>query len=457
MFLGDDWVFLIQIISLFVSGIAMGEFRRQPSKVWWSTYEDEDLSRYSGFLDWGKSVDLSANFTEGFKNNLSETKNNLNSSKVEKSETFAESNSIKSEASKTENVEENEREADRKSLENDRGSSSSPSQGSHKSQDSGFSDSEIQNNGLSLSPECSPEISSRVSCVKCKSREESSTEQVEISQKEKSYNETVANYRKLKTSVKTTAPQYKVVEFNSDNQKSEEKHFLETDFNGYDECAKNETKDGFQGKTGSSGFKLSSPKHKNHKSILKSHILRTKCETREKINHIQNQLELSFKLPKKINLPQNLKISNVFHAKPLIEVKSSKVSADRAIKSTPNSTENLTSFKSLSCVQIPPKKIPLTNLDNEGFKVPKLPSEHSFHCKGSSQLLDFTDIEGPPISSSTPKSNKFQGRESPVPKTARATEKISTAKTTFATVRKLKGLSEKKLKGSKILLESFNR
>ncbi|KAK6626101.1 hypothetical protein RUM43_006405 [Polyplax serrata] len=429
----------------------MGDFRRQPSKVWWSNYEDEALSMYSGFLGWGKGVDLSGNFSEVYPNNTSMTDKSqtvLNKTpgsfvKSERPKPVAEEEEVEED----DEDKENDGQTGSKSLESDRGSSSSPSQGSHKSQDSGFSDSEMQNNGLSLSPQCSPEMPARLSCIKCKSRDESDfqqQQQADLSQKEKSYNETVANYRKLKTSVKTTSVStpYKLVDFNTNSCKEGEKKCLETAFDGLDESLN---------RSRSPVSKFGSPKETTEAGVLKSQVPRTKCD---KINKIQNQLELSFKLPKKINLPQNLKIANFFHGKSSEETRV----ATPMARPTAKSAESIPPFRPVSCVLPGETQVSKASLDNEGFKVPKLPVEQN-NTKSTNHLYDITtEIEGPPISCSTPKSSKFNyPGPSPVPRATKATEKKSISKTTFATVRKLKGLSEGKLKRPKTLIASFNR
>lgn len=438
----------------------MGEFRRQPSKVWWSTYDDDDdddITEYSGYLGWGKSIDLS---------------NNVTSSKPETGTIESKDVSVekKGGGEEGEEAEKNKR----KSLESDRGSSSSPSQGSHKSQDSGFSDSEIHNNAISISPENSPELSGRMNFINRNSRSINDDAGAAIrnqimddkSRKEKSHNETVSTYRKLKTCVKITN-QFKVVEFNPETYNEPIKPCLETAFDGNDNDVntpkKENSKENIESSTVQKIFKNSQKENLFTKSQSRS-----KFEAKGKIQQIQNQLESSLKLPKKINLSQNLKIPNLFHGKPVVNViKNSGLNGKAKIKSTDNPSTKFKYFS--SCVVPPPpasekstnKKSNRENfLDSEGFKVPKIPNDQCSIGKGNNHLLDNnTFIDGPPLSTSTPKSNKHPpGGSSESPKTIKTTgKKISSAKTTYATVRKLKGLSEKKLKGSKNLENSFNR
>lgn len=439
----------------------MGDFRRQPSKVWWSTYEDENFSKYSRFLDWGKGVDLSGNLCDAYNNNnsISTIQNNsvitkLDESKLSKSVDQKQKPSTTKHDEEEEEEEEIVKENQIESMDSNRGSSSSPSQGSHKSQDSGFSDSEIQNNAQSLSPQCSPELSARLNCNKCNSLDGSKVEELATSQKEKIYDNTVVSYRKLKTSIKTA--QYKVVEFDPESYNEKETKYLETAFDR-EETPKKENKDVTKEPSNTIVPSVNAAKELNRKSLIMSQISRTKTDTIEKINQIHNHLESTLKLPKKMSLSQNLKLPNLFHQKPLADSQNTKAPTTSSIKTKGFSTSSLRSQKLLLPIVSAEDKageridnLTSESLDAEGFKVPKFPT-------GSNNFLDLTELGGPPVSTSTPKSSKFHGRESPLPKTARATEKKYSTKTTFATIRKLKGSSDKKQKGNANLVGSFNR
>lgn len=459
----------------------MADFRRQPSKVWWSNFPEENESQISGFLGWGNGIDLSGNFTEE-KNNRSNNAeirslNTLNTSKSEIDANKSKQDLNKSQRSRildddhqqSLNWEEPKIETsnwENSDLTGNRGSSSSPSQGSHKSQDSGFSDSEIQHHANS--PQDSPDLSKRLECNQCSSNniEEEAKQENENLPPENNNNETIINYKKSKTSIQKFS--YHVVEFPEDFNEDNPK-FLETAFDLEDSKIQYSTK--ATEETESNINKIinltSSPKQSKRRNLIKTHISRTKNDN-EKINQIQNQLELSFKLPKKINSNQNVKVSNLiitqFQARP-------SCNGDDHLKRTSSFSENedqtsgsVTSLKSCSSDHTVIEKPKIINdnkeeaqLDSEGFKIPKKLSEQNINCKGSNNFLDLTDIEGPPISSSTPKSSKNQRQESPVPKAARAAEKTVVSTSTFATIRKLKGLSEKKIKRPINLLASFNR
>jgi len=231
-------------------------------------------------------------------------------------------------------------------LSRSRGDSSSPSQGSHGSQDSGFSDSELHNG--------SPELSKRP------------------------------------TSPPRNNLSYKTVEFQECT--SSTKGLLETNFS----------------------LNASSPCRNQYST----------CDNNEKINKIQNQLELSFKLPKKINVKPCL-ITNE-----LKELEATDGYTSESVRS---------SCSEHTVIENPKKesygKRPASDLDPDGFKIPKC-----VEFRGSCTSLNFSS--NPPLSCSTPKGSKTAS-----PKLVRPAKPDEKPKT-FATVRKLKGLIRLKPKRS---------
>lgn len=391
----------------------MGEFRRQPSKVWWSTFPDDSVSRIANFPDWGKAVDLSGSINRDVSANSSlllrkrEEEEDMRRMVSEEEENPAHDqleNKVEWEEAKAGNGWQNQE------VNNDRGCSSSPSQGSHKSQDSGFSDSEIHSHPILHTPEDSPELSKRAECSKYEKQEQVSSSDASLASELKNLH----------------------IGPNSRVHSPECKNYLETAFDGTTDKL-NETKSRYQKFNGS----------ETSRSIFTK---AQKCRTKnsDKINKIQNQLELSFKFPsKRTNLSPNSKVSKL------------------AISQLPDSSERVTVIQNntsnYTVIELPKKVGSESDLDSDGFRKPKTLAEQNLNYKGSDNFLNLTHIEGPPISTSTPKSTKFKRQESPTPRAARATEKKIGNMSTFATIRKLKGISDKKIKRPISLFPSFNR
>lgn len=145
----------------------------------------------------------------------------------------------------------------------------------------------------------------------------------------------------------------------------------------------------------------------------------------ETINQIQNQLELSFPLPKIVNSPiREETVEENTSCKELTVIKNQKI-------------------KDVSAWVSEAGKRQAPQLDRDGFKIPKC-----VDLKGSCTSLNFA--ANPPLSCSTPKGAKGS------PKLVRPTRAEEKTKT-FATVRKLKALSCTKPRRSTHVLNVLSR
>lgn len=348
----------------------MGELYRQPSKVWWSSFPGADVSDAAD-RPWVAALSCS-------------------NPRVIPEEPANE-------------PEDAPARWDSPDLTRSRGDSSSPSQGSHGSQDSGFSDSELQN-ALS-SPQDSPELSKR------------------LGEAEAAANTDSPNQRQKTSPLKKFS--YQVVEFKEDCCNTTKPGLLETSFN------------------------LSSNSNSPKVSTRRSQY--SKNDEDEKINKIQNQLELSLKLPKRINSPQVAKVSPVCRSevRDLDEVTTdgntsesvrSSCSEHTVIEQPLNQSAQNQKLKDVSSWVAETGKRSAGELDRDGFKIPKC-----VELKGSCTSLNFAS--NPPLSCSTPKGAK-SGQESPrLVRPARAEEKAKS----FAKVRKLRGLASKPRRSAHVL------
>lgn len=145
----------------------------------------------------------------------------------------------------------------------------------------------------------------------------------------------------------------------------------------------------------------------------------------ETINQIQNQLELSFPLPKIVNSPTR----------------------EETVEENTSCTEHTVienqKIKDVSAWVTESGKRQAPQLDRDGFKIPKC-----VDFKGSCTSLNFA--ANPPLSCSTPKGAKTS------PKLVRPTRAEEKTKS-FATVRKLKALSSTKPRRSTHVLSVLSR